>query len=889
VRPGFRVSPAAARFSFAVYLVLAILGAIFGAAVPMNAQSPSVPEQQVPCVPTPAASCPDADQMDQSYPPMNPDSSANSPDQTTAAPYQQRGDGTPDSTGRGPDGSRTSTNTPYNDRSGNGRAQQSAEREQSMLQPPDPLTDFQRLAASSTGEMLPIFGRDLFRLVPSTFAPGDQIPVTPEYAIGPGDEILLRIWGPESFNGQLTVDRAGSIYIPKVGTVHVAGLRFDELKQQIQTEVGRVYRNFDLSVNLGRLRSVQVYVVGEARHPGAYTVSALSTVLNALFASGGPNVQGSLRHIQVRRTGQPVAEFDLYDLVLRGDKSKDIGLETGDTIFIPAVGPQVAVAGSVRHPAIYELSSASTLEDVLELAGGLSPTASGTQVSVERIQADHTRNAMSVALNVSGKQMALRDGDVIFVSHISAGYEKTVSIRGNLANPGRFPWHEGMKLSEIIPDKMSLLTTGYWDERNRLGIPVPLFRPAERLDGSSQSYYSYQYTRSAPSAAYSYSGIYPDAGDGADEGKGQPPSYPGANNQTAISVRDADTKQSGIPVAGASADAAPDSSQDRTMKRNQIKLPAPEIDWSYAVIERLDTKELRSVLIPFNLGRLVQDHDPAQDLELRPGDIVTILSQKDVLVPREEQTKYIRLEGEFVSAGVYSVRPGETLADVVRRAGGLTSKAYLYGSNFTRESARIFQQQRLDEYISSLSADMERAIASRSVASSTGATDPTSLAEQRLLISQLRQLRATGRVVLEFTPESSGTGTIPNLALEDGDVFRVPPTPSTVSVVGAVYGQNVFLYSQSRRLSDYVALAGKPNRIADPKHAFIIRADGSIYSRERAQGSFSNRFDATRINPGDSIVIPEKLIKPPVLRQLADYSQILSSFGLAAAAIDVIR
>jgi hypothetical protein len=143
--------------------------------------------------------------------------------------------------------------------------------------------------------------------------------------------------------------------------------------------------------------------------------------------------------------------------------------------------------------------------------------------------------------------------------------------------------------------------------------------------------------------------------------------------------------------------------------------------------------------------------------------------------------------------------------------------------------------------------------------------------------------------VLEFTPESSGTGTIPNLALEDGDVFRVPPTPSTVSVVGAVYGQNVFLYSQSRRLSDYVALAGKPNRIADPKHAFIIRADGSIYSRERAQGSFSNRFDATRINPGDSIVIPEKLIKPPVLRQLADYSQILSSFGLAAAAIDVIR
>jgi len=357
----------------------------------------------------------------------------------------------------------------------------------------------------------------------------------------------------------------------------------------------------------------------------------------------------------------------------------------------------------------------------------------------------------------------------------------------------------------------------------------------------------------------------------------------------AESGTDAQTNQPSVPFAGASAQPALNSDRGRATSRNQVKLPAPEIDWSYAVIERLDTKELKSILIPFNLRGLVLDHDPAQDLELRPGDIVTILSQRDVTVPREQQTKYIRLEGEFASSGIYSVGPGETLSDVVKRAGGLTSKAYLYGSNFTRESARTFQQQRLDEYVESLSADMERAIANRSVASSTGVTDPTSLAEQRLLISQLRRLRATGRVVLEFTPESTGLGAIPSLPLEDGDVFRVPPTPNTVSVVGAVYGQNVFLYSGSRKLNDYVALAGKPNRIADRKHAFIIRADGSIYSRERAQGSFSNRFETTRINPGDSIVIPEKLIKPPVLRELADYSQILSAFGLAAAAIEVIR
>jgi protein involved in polysaccharide export with SLBB domain len=162
------------------------------------------------------------------------------------------------------------------------------------------------------------------------------------------------------------------------------------------------------------------------------------------------------------------------------------------------------------------------------------------------------------------------------------------------------------------------------------------------------------------------------------------------------------------------------------------------------------------------------------------------------------------------------------------------------------------------------------------------------LAQQRSLIAQLRQLRATGRVVLEFQPNSMGTGGITKIALENGDVFRIPSRPSTVNVIGAVYGQNVFLYDANRRLEDYISLAGKPNRNADKSHAFIIRADGSIYSRDRAQGIWTNHFDNAHINPGDSIVVPEKQIKPTVLRQVLDYSQIISSFGLAAGAISVI-
>ncbi len=824
----------------------------------------------------------------------------------------------------------------YIDSAGVERNRQTGLREnRDRLFPPDPVTDMQRLAKSAIGEMLPVFGRDLFRNVPSTFAPGDQLAVTPDYIIGPGDDVLLRLWGPQSFNSQLTVDRSGSIYIPKVGAIHVAGLRFDELQKQVTTALSRTYRNFNVSVNLGRLRSIQVYVVGEARRPGAYTVSSLSTVLNALFASGGPDVQGSLRHIQVRRAGQTLPEFDLYDVVLRGDKSKDVQLETGDTIFIPAVGPQVAFGGSVRHPAIYELGKETSLQQLLSLAGGLSPTASTTQISLERIGDNQTRHAMTVALDPSGRLTELRDGDVLYAGHITAGYEQSVTIRGNLANPGRFAWHEGMRLSDIIPDRSSLLTTDYWRARNRLGVPVPLFEPLQqnptyrrtppnllRPNGSrgdvtnagrpvygDQGYGNQDYGDQAyGDQGYGSNGTTQDQADTQTEDLQQ--AYPGQSNNAlvagALANRGLDngTDNNGYDYGNqGNVSAAPGTlSQPQSQQgqrsgtegqpakpKNKIAIPAPEIDWAYAVIERLDPDTLKSSLVPFNLGKLVEDHDPLQNLSLHPGDIVTILSQNDILVPQDEQTKYIRLEGEFMASGVYSVKPNETLEEVVRRAGGLTPKAYLYGSAFQRESARVFQQQRLDEYISSLSADMEREAAVRTASSTSGILDPNALAEQRSLISQLRALRATGRVVLEFRPGSAGVASIPAIPLENGDVFRVPTRPNTVSVIGAVYGQNVFLYNPDRRLENYIALAGNPNRIADQKHAFIIRADGSIFSRERAKGVLSNQFDNARINPGDAIVIPEKLVKPTALRELIDYSQILSSFGLAAAAINVVR
>ena len=263
----------------------------------------------------------------------------------------------------------------------------------------EPPTPFQLLVQESTGLALPIFGESLFSNVPSTFAPVDDIPVAPDYVLGPGDEIRVQIYGQVNQQGGFVVDRTGDIAFPGVGTLHVAGVRYSQLQAFLKDQLDRVYRNFDLTVNLGQLRSMQIFVLGEARRPGAYTVSSLSTLLNALFASGGPLPQGSLRDIQVQRNNRTIVHFDLYDLLLRGDKSHDIKLEPGDVIFIPVVGMQAAVAGSVNNPAIYELTPGTKVSQLIELAGGKTSVAVGSQVRLERIFEHTMRSIVDVPLS----------------------------------------------------------------------------------------------------------------------------------------------------------------------------------------------------------------------------------------------------------------------------------------------------------------------------------------------------------------------------------------------------------------------------------------------------------------------------------------------------------
>jgi protein involved in polysaccharide export with SLBB domain len=778
-------------------------------------------------------------------------------------------------------------------------------RTQQLLQPeiqsPLERIEFQDFVAQSTGRDLPIFGSELFKNVPSTFAPVDNIPVTSDYVIGPGDEILIRAWGQLDVDYAALVDRTGTINIPKVGTINVAGIKYQDLQAHLKTAIGRVYRNFDLTVSLGQLRAIQVFVVGQARRPGSYTVSSMSTLVNAVFAAGGPSAKGSMRGIQLKRGNKVVTELDLYDLLISGDKSKDASLLPGDVIYVPPVGALVAISGSVNVPAIFELKPTSNdprtttsdqrttnndLGALISWAGGLASTASGQKATVERIDNHRTRKVDEFNLDAAGRQTNLRNGDVVTIYAVASRIENAVTLRGNVAQPGRFPWRQGMRIKDLIPRVEALLSRHYWLRKNQTvgmdntiaellrrgqaaGVDIPVTDLLKKNQQSQQ-----QETDSTVAESMRRNQI---AAEVAAASAGA------VKNLSAATV--------GLGV-GQGSQAGLQDERTRAKLADEIKRNLSEVNWNYAVIERTNPKDMGTTLVPFNLGKAILEGDPAQNLLLQPGDVVTIFSVDDIQVPIAKQTKYVRLEGEFANAGIYRVEPGETLRQLVARVGGLSPNAYLFGAEFTRESNRIYQQKKLEEAVNRLEREIQSASISRAK-NVTTAEEAAGLtqdaAAQQALIGKLRQVKATGRIVLELPADDAvGLKDLPDLALEDSDRFVVPSRPSTINVIGAVYNENAFVFRPEKRLTDYLRQAGGVSRTGDKADVYLLRVDGSVISK-RQSGWLMGSFDGERLMPGDTIVVPEDFERTTWTKTLKDWGQILYQFGLGAAAIKVLK
>ena len=729
----------------------------------------------------------------------------------------------------------------------------------------DEFSEFQEFVFKSTGRLLQIYGQNLFEGDrPSTFEPLERVPVTPDYLVGPGDELVIRGWGQVNIDYRAVVDRDGAINIRGVGNINLAGVAFRDLEHVLRRAVGRVYQNFDLSVTMGRLRAVQVFVVGQARRPGSYTVSSLSTVVNALFAAGGPSVRGSMRGIQLKRGGKVAAEFDLYDLIVRGDKSKDARLLPGDVIYVPPVGELVAVEGSVNSPAIYEIKKGENLNGVLALAGGLSNVAEGQRVSLERIAGKRNRVVEEIALDEQGLKRSMRGGDLIRVLAVLPKIDNAITLKGAVARPGRYEWREGMRVKDLIPGAAALGSAQSWMRRNNL------VREAEAQN--------LRRSRVEDSRLQDLAG----------QGLGQDLI---ARKRMLSQLTDFNSSNfnSSNSNGGGMQDVLEVGPRSYRPNSNapvyQWRPLTNEINWDYAAIERLDPVTLETQLIPFSLGAAVLKGDPTHNLALKPGDVVTIFAQSEFTTSTARQTKFVKLEGEFNTPGLYQVLPGETLRQLVTRVGGLTRGAYLRGAEFTRERTREAQQRRLDEAADRLEAEIRRVSAAGGASKESAETAKAQSEGMLALATKLREVRATGRIVLD-----GAEGPIQDIPLEDGDRLFIPSRPATVSVVGAVYNQNAFVFRDGQSLDDYLGKAGGSTAFGDLDSLYVIKADGSVIGK-RQSGWFGLLASQSikDIQPGDTIVVPENIDRYRFTRELKDWSQIIYQMALGAAAFKVLQ
>lgn len=676
-------------------------------------------------------------------------------------------------------------------------------------------SQFQRFVQESTGRLLPIYGRELFD-APQAYAADTNLPAPDNYLLGPGDEIRLQVWGPVDFNTSLTIDRNGQVNVPKVGVITLAGVAVSDLEKTLRAQLGKVFTNFSANATLGRLRGIQVYVVGQAQQPGTYQLSSLSTLVNALFASGGPTANGSMRNIELKRGGKTISTLDLYDFIARGDKSRDLALMSGDIIVIPSVGPRVAVTGAFDQAAIFELKPASTtVGDVLALGGGVPALAAVKKALLERINRDSTppRQVQDLMLNENGLRLPLRDGDVLTLLGISPAFANAVTLQGTVAAPLRYRWFEGMKILDLIPDREALITSDYYKRKNLL-------------------------VQGAPAVF-----------------------------------------ETGSTVA------------------TRIKGIADQINWDYALIERLDRTTLKTDIIPFNLGQVVFQRDPAQNLVLQAGDVVTILSQTDLRVPQARQTRLVRVEGEVAAAGIYQAEPGETLRQLLIRTGGITPQAYVFGAEFNRESVRKRQQENLDQLarrLESLSQAQASSVNANRGAESSAQAQVTQMQQQTQLKAQIERLKSAksnGRMALELDPQALTVASLPDIALEDGDRILIPAVPGFLSAFGAVNNENVFIYKPGKTVGDIFKSAGLTID-AEPSQAFVLRADGSIIARRDRKGLFGDTFESLQLMPGDTVVVPAQIDRETgynfATRALKDWTQILANLGLGVAAFKTI-
>ena len=725
------------------------------------------------------------------------------------------------------------------------------------------------------------FGYSVFREPVTTFAPVTNVPVGPDYVIGPGDSFTLTLWGRVDAQYPLRVDRNGQIILPEVGALKVWGMTFGELDGYLRHELSRKHTDFKMSVAMDRLRTITIYVVGDALTPGSYTVSSLSTVINGLFAAGGPSKNGSLRTIRLLRAGEDPVVIDLYDFLFGGDRSGDIRLQDGDRIHIPLIGPVVAVAGNVKRPAIYEMAEPMTLSAVLDLAGGITFAGWLQRVQVERVANHQRRIAVDFDMSQDGTEpdqpaavnATLQDGDVVKVFAVPWREERVVYVEGHVVRPGKYEWAPGMRLMDLLPSYEALQPQPNVDyaEIERLVPPdlhptVVSFNLGRLLAGDESNnlelaqYDTVRVFRWDEQIVetVTVSGMVFD-----------PNAY---RLVPEMRVSDLVSSAGGL--------------------RKNAYVRTAEITRRHVTQEGMTTEKIEIDLEKALLG------DREHDVPLRDHDYLVVRPIPELAFDRTAD-----VTGEVRFPGTYPIRRGETLSSLIERAGGYTEKAYLKGAVFTRESAKGVQRRRLDQLIrqieESVLAGTEEAIGG-ALDAETIRGQQAALGAKRELLAKLRSAEITGRVVVKLAPLAEFTASQYDMELEHGDVLTVPQMPGVVHVVGEVFNPTSLLYEEGRTVSYYLRRVGGLTKEADKKQLSVIKADGSVVStaqRNRGRlvfwdsGSkswFFGGFMNLEMEPGDAVVVPRKLDRLFWLKTTKDITQIIFQIAVAAGVVFAI-
>ena len=761
--------------------------------------------------------------------------------------------------------------------------------------------DFQKFVLETTGFKLPLYGQSFFENVQSgqrqggnPFAPVDNAPVTSDYPLGPGDQVIIRGWGSLDMDVRTSIDRNGMVTLPHVGAVQLAGVKAGQAEGVLRNAVGKYYKDFQLSVTLGQLRSITVYVVGQARRPGSYTLSSVSTLASGLFATGGPNANGSMRRVQLKRAGQVVTELDLYSFLSQGSNAADAKLIDGDVIFIPAAAGHIAMVGKVNSPAVYELKSTSeTLEQLLSVAGGVPVVADPRRVTLERINPslNQPRSVEGFALDAAGLKTALKNGDLLTVQAISPEMANAVTLRGNVAQPVRLAWREGMRVSDLIPNREALISRDSVRRQNEALFDGNQRERTQREREMIPEDLLADNVLNAQIERQLREGVAPTAANNGANAASATPNALASKN--ARELRDARENR----LYSQQAVIEPVGKRGLPSLAESVGNLYDEINWDYALIERLNRQDMSVSLVPFNLGRVLSNPKDPDNQVLQAGDVVTVFSVTDVRVPIAKRRAMVRIEGEVASPGVYQVKPGETLTTVLQRAGGLTHDAYLFGASFYREDVRKSQAENLEKLIRRLEAESSASVAQ--ISQSMGASSDASLAQARILAAQqaqrqsierVRNLKPEGRIAMDMPPEMYNyINKLPELRLQNGDRFVVPSRPDFVYVFGSVNTESALLFKADQSVEQYLKVAGV-SQSADRDGVILIRADGSAVT---STGSWGNPVLSAKVMPGDTIVMPEKLDREAgwsfFIRNTKDITQILYQLGLGAAAYKTLR